>query len=297
MPSISSFSSQLLLNETLRTAISELRDLPDRVLDQELSKCILEDTSPLDLSDKAIQVFLAVIAENHPEDLSIRDLRLRIEYGYNKFPNTHLAQHWKRIERHLQSYESLSEFFDGTDLTNLNQLIKYIGGKDIKESYKDARNIFGTYSNKSEYSNVTYSLGVNFTYSAVNHTETDDCIIEYCDNNALRLLSESRFILENELLLLIQWADDPDIYASININNISMYMNGLEVFSFPVYKYVDEVYDEGIDLISQLPSAAVRLGGCEMKEILFSGDLINKKGRRWLRHMEKGRHLEMELGI
>ncbi|MBI6882683.1 hypothetical protein [Pseudomonas putida] len=297
MPSISSFSSQMLFNETLRNSISKLNDLPDRVLDQDLSKCILEDMSPLELSDRAVQMLFCIISEDNPEDLSVRDLRTRIEYEYNKFPNTYLAQHWRRIEHQLQAYKNLDEFFEETDFTNLNQLLKYIGGKDIKESYKYAKQKFGSYSNESEYSDISYSLGVNFTYSAVGHTQTGDCLIEYSDNNALRLLSESRFILEHELLSLIQWGDDPDIYASVKINHISMYMNGLEVFSFPVYKYVDEVYDEGIDLVSELPYAKVRLGGCDMKEILFSGDLINKKGRRWLRHMEKGKHLENELGM
>lgn len=289
---------QAMLASTLKIAVSDLDDVPEHVLNQNLSMCILDDLSPLDLSNKSVKLFIKFITLKAPEKITVREIRDAAKDHLTKRPNVLVANVWDWVISDNDSLTILESQFQCDDTRHLNQLLKYIGGKNIEESYRISVNEKPKYHSGTEYSRVSYSMGISYTYFAnFDYSEPGTINCNHSDSNMLRLLSTARLSMQEDLIRLVQYGDDPDAYAGVDIHYISIYMNGIEILQLPIGADVDDLYKQDIDLKTILPNSKVIIEGENFKDLLLSGSLFKSKEYRWLTKRLNGRHLEAELGM
>jgi hypothetical protein len=177
----------------------------------------------------------------------------------------------------------------------LNQLLVYIGGKSLNESYEVSRKSPPAYQKNSEYKNVSYSLGVSITYHSPNEYEEYTEISEYKSKNLLQLLDESRYALEQILIGLIEISDVA--HSHIKIDDIHVYMNDVKVLAFSINEFVDDLYHNDLSLQPKLFEAKSLTGVENFAEILLSGNLFRSHECYTFKQFLKGKALEYELGM
>jgi hypothetical protein len=136
---------------------------------------------------------------------------------------------------------------------------------------------------------------MDFTWDSVDEYSSNMSVIDYESKNLLKLLDESRYVIEEFLLRHseISYAAD----ANVHINNIVVHMNGVEILAFPFDKSVDDMYHTELSLSSKLLDAQSLTGVENFAEILVSGNLFRSRECYAFKQHLKGKVLEHELGM
>lgn len=285
----------IIFNAALRLALSDLADIPQKILNQPLSDCMLDDMSDLDFSDQAVNDFIDMFTGKKYSDMTVGNLRGLVAEVFSGCSASHVASRWtyNSDERGLKA---LSQRCSRKErLTYLNQLLAYIGGKSLNESYETAIKSPPEYPKVGEYNKINYSLGMNFTWDSADEYRTKTEVVDYQTTNLLKLLDESRYVLEDILIRLIEMGGIAD--ANIKVNYISVYINEIEVLAFPVDQFINDLYYTDLALASKLPDTKSLTGVENLAEILLSGNLFRSPQCYHLKQRLKGKALERELGI
>lgn len=284
-------SAEIIFNNALRIAVGHLVDIHPRIQNQLLADCMLDDMSDLNFDDHAVKIFMEMITGGKPTP-TVGSLREEVAATFKVDTEYLVAKDWNRVNK----LEELSELCSrGINLKHLNQLLIYIGGKSLNESYDTAIKTPPVYAKDSEHPTVMYSLGINYTTEDVSFCESSTEALKYRTPNILQLMAESRYMLEGELISLIECSDATQ--SDITINHIIIYMNDIETITFSYDMEVCDLYLSHLDMHSRLSEAKNIVGSDNFKEMLFSGKIFSSPEYHPLRQRLKGRVLEEALGM
>lgn len=287
----------IIMNSSLKLAIGDLSPIDERISNQLLTNCMLDDMTDLNLSDPAVELFLDMFSYGDKSKLTIGSLRSEIGSDINNTSEPTIARQWERKFDHLDIKRLSAICSRGVNLTHLNQLLRYIGGRNLNESYRISSCEVPQYHEGSEYDRVTYSLGLNYTYDSSLHNETSTRLSEHSESNILRLFDVARFTLEEMLIDLVQYSDDPENYAELNVHYFSVFMNDIEVLRLDVEMDISSVYESNMTFRENISKATPMVGGANFVELLLAGDLLKSSEYKPFHQRLKGKHLEHELGM
>jgi hypothetical protein len=295
MKTVFDYRDALIFNSALRLAVSDLTDIPQKIANQQLSDCMLDDMSDLDFMDQLVTDFISMLTGKKYSDLTVGSLRDLVISAFSDCSASYVASRWtcNSDERGLRAgFQRCSQ---GENLIHMNQLLVYIGGNSLSECFEIARKSPPEYQKEGEYNKVSYSLGVDLTYDSPDEYETYTEISEYNSKNLLQLLDESRYVLEDIFIRLIETSDIAQ--AHITIDHINVYMNGVKVLAFPVSEFVEDLYHNNLSLQPKLFEAKSLTGVDNFAEILLSGNLFKSRECYTFKQHLKGKVLEYELGM
>lgn len=295
MKPASDHSAEVIFNNALRIAVGDLADIHPRIQNQPLEDCMLDDMSDLDFTNQAVSDFINMFTGNKYSDMTVGSLRSLVAEVFSGCSASHVASRWtsNSDERGLRALSQRCS--RNESLIDLNQLLVYIGGRNLSESYEISRISPPVYQKNSEYNNVSYSLGLGITYDSPDEYESYTEISEYKSKNLLQLLDESRYVLEHILIGLIEASDVAQ--AHIKIDDIHVYMNDVKVLAFPINELVGDLYHNDLSLQPKLFEAKSLTGVENFAEILLSGNLFRSRECHIFKQFLKGKALEYELGM
>lgn len=297
MSSAQELRDKMIMSAALRVAVGDLADVHEKISNQLIVDCMLDDMTDLNLSDPAVELFLEMFTYGDKSKLTIGNLRGKIGTDIKTTSEPCIARRWVR-EYEALDIKRLSDMCSrGIDLTHLNQLLRYLGGRSMNESYRIASNEAPGYHDGSEYERVKYSFGINSTHDSRLYNETSTDFSNHTESNILRLLDGARFTMEEMLLNLVQDSDDPENYAELEVNYISVYMNDIEALRFNIGMEISELYESNMNLRENLIHATPIVGGDNFVELLLAGKLLKSPEYRPFYQRLKGKHLEHELGM
>jgi hypothetical protein len=295
MKPASDHSAAVIFNNALRIAVGDLADIHPRIQNQLLEDCMLDDMTDLDFRNQAVSDFINMFTGNKHSDMTVGSLRSLVAEVFSGCSASHVASRWtsNSDERGLRALSQRCS--RNESLIDLNQLLVYIGGRNLNESYKISRKSPPVYQKNSEYNNVSYSLGLGITYDSPDEYESYTEISEYKSKNLLQLLDESRYVIEHILIGLIETSDVAS--AHIKIDDIHVYMNDVKVLEFPINELVEDMYHNDLSLQPKLFEAKSLTGVENFAEILLSGNLFRSRECYIFKQFLKGKALEYELGM
>jgi hypothetical protein len=285
-------SREIIFNNALRLAVGDLAEINPKIIDQALTDCMLNDMSDINFEDMAVKAFMDMVSNEMVSTMTVGKLRNQVIEIFKENTEHLVAKEWSCNNRFKVMSELCSR---GVDLTHLNQLIFYIGGKSLNESYNVARQAPPTYEQNSEHTGVRYSLGLTHCIDDGGYHEESDSYLGYSTTNIMQLMEEARYILQEEIFHLIRCSHITQ--SEMTIRDLIIYMNGIEILSFKYDMDVNDFYNDSLDIKARISEAKNMIGSDKFKELLLSGKLFSSDEYHPLRQRMKGKALEDALGM
>lgn len=293
------FHDILIFHKAIINAIKPGAELDPKLNDHMVTNCMMDDLSDINFQDPAVLAFLDLIGSKIHlpgiEELTIGRLKEHASFQCTYIFGTSILDYKEAICTLIKLTDN------SRSLAHLDQLLRYIGGDCLSDSYQIAKKeALAGIDNYKDSSNK-FSLGVNFTYKMNGSTPiTKNEKSNYNTPSIGHLLQEARMVLNDqfgEMFIRDDDGNDEDNYFDCKCNYISVFMNNIEAMRFHIGISGSQLYEANIDLIEELPSAEVIKNNKKFTDLLLRKKVFDENILPGIHQRLKGRMLECELGM
>lgn len=298
MNTIADIDRRMILHEAFLLSVEGALEVNPRVLNQKVVDCMHDDLSDINFMDDAVQAFFYILRDSFgfTVESTLYHLKDSLQYIFASDTSRHFSLHCDKIESMSNGLHS------GVGFKEVSRLLEYLGCKDLSECYRQAKSSHPEFEVRPGNEISEFSLGVNYLYlggdSTTNNLKEDQWrMSEYKSSSIDEIIYKARFILEKELLDLLEMDSDMSGETACNVNRISIFLNGKETLTSDITLSAYGAYHLDLNMRDRVKDASITSSSDFFRNLLMKGTLFSGVDGRSLTRILKGRMLENDLGM